>query len=229
LRRAALRLLPMRVADALGVKYVLDGQVQRRDSNLRLSLHLVNGETGIEVWADRLTRRFENLFDLMDEVTAQLAATIVGRVETDAIESARRKPPGNMTAYDYMLRGLDYHRLGCITTENSRKAVYWFDKAIEADPNYGPAYAWRICAASWLPEFNLNAETHYIERALELDPNNPEAQRPRQSSSQNSLRAVPITRMPHSLHWVILETFRFSDKQFPFSSQLKGKNGKSQA
>ena len=168
---------PMRVADALGVKYVLDGQVQRRDSNLRLSLHLVNGETGIEVWADRLTRRFENLFDLMDEVTAQLAATILGRVETDAIELARRKPPGNMSAYDYMLRGLDYHRLGCITTENSRKAVYWFDKAIEADPNYGPAYAWRICAASWLPEFNLNAETHYIERALELDPNNPEAQR----------------------------------------------------
>jgi adenylate cyclase len=168
---------PMRVADTLGVKYVLEGQVQRRDSSLRLGLHLVNGETGIEVWADRLTRRFENIFDLMDEVTAQVAATILGRVETDAIELARRKPPANMTAYDYMLRGLDYHRLGCITTENSRKAVYWFDKAIEADPNYGPAYAWRICAASWLPEFNLNADTHYIERALELDPNNPEAQR----------------------------------------------------
>jgi adenylate cyclase len=168
---------PMRVADTLGVKYVLDGQVQRRDNNLRLGLHLVNGETGIEVWADRLTRRFESVFDLMDEVIAKVAATILGRVEADAIELARRKPPANMTAYDYMLRGLDYHRLGCITTDNSRKAVYWFDKAIEADPNYGPAYAWRICAASWLPGWDLNADVHYIERALELDPNNPEAQR----------------------------------------------------
>jgi class 3 adenylate cyclase/TolB-like protein/Flp pilus assembly protein TadD len=168
---------PTRVADTLGVKYVLEGQVQRHDNNLRLALHLVNGETGIEVWADRLTRRFENVFDLMDEVIAKVAATILGRVEADAIELARRKPPTNMTAYDYMLRGLDYHRLGCITTENSRKAVHWFDKAIEADPNYGPAYAWRICAASWLPEFNINADAHYIERALELDPNNPEAQR----------------------------------------------------
>ncbi len=168
---------PTRVADALGVKYVLDGQVQRRNGNLRVALHLVNGETGIEVWADRLTRPFENLFGLMDEVTAQLAATILGRVEADAIELARRKPPGNMTAYDYMLRGLDYHRLGCVTTENSRKAVHWFDKAIEADPNYGPAYAWRICAASWLPEWDLTKDIHYIERALELDPNNPEAQR----------------------------------------------------
>ena len=168
---------PKRVADSLGVKYVLEGQVQRRDNNLRLGLHLINGETGIEVWADRFTRRFENVFDLMDEVIAKVAATILGRVEADAIELARRKPPANMTAYDYMLRGLDYHRLGCITTENSRKAVYWFDKAIEADPNYGPAYAWRICAASWLPEWDINADTHYIERALELDPNNPEAQR----------------------------------------------------
>jgi adenylate cyclase len=168
---------PMHVANALGIKYVVEGQVQRRDSSVRFVLHLINGETGLEVWAGRLTRSFENVFDVMDELTAQVAATILGRVETDAIESARRKPPGNMTAYDYMLRGLDYHRLGCITTENSRKAVYWFDKAIEADPNYGPAYAWRICAASWLPEFNLNAEAHYIERALELDPNNPEAQR----------------------------------------------------
>ena len=140
-------------------------------------MHLTNGETGIEVWADRLTRAFENVFDLMDDVTKQVAATILGRVESDAIKSARRKPPGNMTAYDFMLRGLDYHRLGCITTENSRKAVYWFDKAIEADPNYGPAYAWRICASSWLPEFNLDAEVRYIDRALELDPNNPEAQR----------------------------------------------------
>src|SRR5262249_54012250 len=149
---------------------------QRRDSNLRLLLHFVNGENGIEGLADRLTRRFENLFYLMDEVTAQMAATILGGGGNDGVELARRQTPGDMSAYDYMLRGLDYHRLGCITTENSRKAVYWFDKAIEADPNYGPAYAWRIWA-SWLPEFNLNAETHYIERALELDPNNPEAQR----------------------------------------------------
>lgn len=168
---------PVRVADTLGVKYVLEGQVHRRDNNLRLGLHLINGETGIEVWADRLTRKFEDVFDVMDEVVAKVAATILGRVESDAIELARRKPPTNMTAYDYMLRGLDYHRLGCVTVENSRKAVSWFDKAIEADPNYGPAYAWRICAASWLPEWNINADMHYIERALELDPNNPEAQR----------------------------------------------------
>jgi adenylate cyclase len=142
-----------------------------------LNLHLTNGESGIEVWADRVSREFNNILDLIDEVTKQVAAMVLGRVEADAIEMARRRPPENMTAYDFMLRGLDYHRLGGITTENSRQAVHWFDKAIDADPTYGPAYAWRICASSWLPEFDLEKEVPFIDRALELDPNNPEAQR----------------------------------------------------
>jgi adenylate cyclase len=166
-----------RVARDLAVKYVLDGQVRRLNSSIRLSLHLTNSETGTEVWADQLTRAFQNLSDLMDEITGQVAATILGRVEADAIATARRKAPENMMAYDFMLRGLDYHRLGSITAENSRQAVHWFDKAIAADPTYGPAYAWRICASSWLPEFDLNREIHFIDRALELDPDNPEAQR----------------------------------------------------
>lgn len=165
------------VARELGVNYVLEGQVRRLGQKIRLSVQLVNGQSATSVWSDRLTREFDDLFDLMEEVTTHIAATILGRVEADAIESARRKPPDNMTAYDYMLRGLDKHRVGGVTHENARRAVAWFDKAIEVDPSYGPAYAWRICASSWLPEFNLDEERVFIDKALELDANNPEAQR----------------------------------------------------
>ncbi|WP_334127770.1 adenylate/guanylate cyclase domain-containing protein [Sneathiella sp.] len=168
---------PSRVARDLGVTYVLEGQVRRLGDKVRLSLELTNGQTGIAVWADRITREFADLFDLLDTMTKRIAATILGRVETDAIEIARRKPPENMTGYDFMLRGLDLHRIGGVTYENIRNAVGWFDKAISEDPMYGPAYAWRICASSWLPEFNLEKERVYIEKALELDANNPEAQR----------------------------------------------------
>lgn len=171
------RVDPAGAAKSLFVRYVLEGQVRRFGDDLRVNLHLTNGESGMEVWADRLSRSFTGAFDLIDNVTKQVAARILGRVESDAIEAARRKAPENMTAYDFMLRGLDHHRLGGITTDNSRRAVRWFDKAIEADPTYGPAYAWRICASSWLPEFNLDAEMHFIDRAIALDPNNPEAQR----------------------------------------------------
>ena len=168
---------PSEVAHDLGVTYVLEGQVRRLGDKVRLSLELTNGETGIAVWTDRITRQFADLFELLDTMTTQIAATILGRVEADAIEAARRKPPENMNGYDFMLRGLDLHRIGGITYDNSRQAVRWFDKAIEEDPSYGPAYAWRICAASWLPEFELTKEKSFIEKALELDANNPEAQR----------------------------------------------------
>ncbi|MAZ03021.1 MAG: adenylate cyclase [Sneathiella sp.] len=168
---------PVDVARDLGVTYVLEGQVRRLGDKVRLSLELTNGQTGIAVWADRMARKFEDLFDLLDSMTTQVAATLLGRLEADAIEVARRKPPENMTSYDFMLRGLDLHRAGGITYDNSREAVSWFDKAINEDPSYGPAYAWRICAASWLPEFDINDEKRYIDKALELDANNAEAQR----------------------------------------------------
>ena len=168
---------PLKVARELGVAYVLEGQVRRLGSKIRLSLELISGKTGTAIWTDRLTREFDDLIALMEDVTSEVAATILGRVEADAIEAARRKRPENMTGYDFMLRGLDKHRAGCITYDNCRQAASSFDKAIAADPTYGPAYAWRICASSWLPEFNLDKEKHFIDRALELDPNNPEAQR----------------------------------------------------
>lgn len=168
---------PSEVAQDLGVIYVLEGQVRRLGDKVRLSLELTNGQTGIAVWTDRITRQFADLFELLDTMTTQIAATILGRVETDAIAIARRKPPENMTGYDFMLRGLDLHRIGGITYENIRLAVSWFDRAIAEDPTYGPAYAWRICASSWLPEFDMKKEKIFIEKAMELDANNPEAQR----------------------------------------------------
>lgn len=166
-----------KMVEELGVNYVLEGRVRRLAGTVRLSLELINGSSGMQVWSDRMTREYDDVFELMDAMTTQIAATILGRVEADAIEIARRKPPENLGAYDYMLRGLDYHRLGSVTWDNMREAVHWFDQAIEADPTYGPAYAWRICASSWLPEFDFDKEKWYIDRAIELDPHNPEAQR----------------------------------------------------
>jgi tetratricopeptide (TPR) repeat protein len=82
-----------------------------------------------------------------------------------------------MTAFECLLRGIDHHRLGGVLEENSREAVRWFSRAIEADPDYASAYAWRVCAASDLPEFNFDESEPDIRRALELDPCDAEANR----------------------------------------------------
>jgi adenylate cyclase len=168
---------PRVVGRQLGVKHVLLGQVRRMGDKVRISVRLVDAETGENLWAERYERFWGELFALVDELVARIAATIVGQVEAADIAEARRKQPENMTTYDYLLRGLEYHRLGGVTSENSREAVKWFERAIESDPNYGLPYAWWTCAASRLPEFDTDKGLKYVNKAIELDENNAEAHR----------------------------------------------------
>jgi class 3 adenylate cyclase/TolB-like protein len=168
---------PARVGEALRVRYVLDGHVRKVGKTIRIGLTLSETEAGAVVWSDKLTRPFENLLDMLDETVSKIAATVAGRIEDAGMVAARRRSPENIEAFECLLRGIDHHRLGGVTDDNAREAVKWFTRAIEADVNYAAAYAWRVCAASWLPEFDLDEGELDIRRALELDPCDPEANR----------------------------------------------------
>jgi len=168
---------PRHVGRELGVKHILEGQVRRLGNQVRISVRLINVQSGEHLWAERFDRPFDELFEILDELVSRIVGTIVGRVEAADMAEARRKRPEDMTAYDYLLRGLEYNRLGGVTLDNPREAVKCFERAIAADPNYGLAYAWRVCAASWLPDFDLDENMKYIQKAIELDENEAEAHR----------------------------------------------------
>jgi adenylate cyclase len=168
---------PRKIGRELGVKHVLFGQVRRMGDRVRVSVRLVNTVNGENLWAERYERPWTKLFDLLDELIACIAATIFGQVEAAGIAEARRKQPKDMTAYDCLLRGLEHHRLGGVTKDNPKQAVAWFERAIEADPTYGLPYAWWVCSATLLPDFDVDKGLRYTKKALELDPNNAEAHR----------------------------------------------------
>jgi TolB-like protein/Tfp pilus assembly protein PilF len=168
---------PKTVARELGVEFVLSGRLRKLGGRVRVSTHLASGESGEQIWAERFDRPWDELFELLDELVARIAATTVGQVETAAIAAARRKRPEVMTAYEFLLRGLECHRRGGVTLDNSREAAMWFERSIKADPDYGLAYAWNVCAASWLPDFDEEEGFCKIQRALELDENEPEIHR----------------------------------------------------
>jgi adenylate cyclase len=168
---------PVAIGEALGVRYVLSGNLRRRGSKVRINLSLAETEEGRLVWNDRVERPFETLLDTVDDIVAHIAATVIGRLEEADMAVARRKRPESMSAYECHLRGLEFHRLGGVTDENLVEAVKWFDRAIEADPNFGRPYAMKICAVSGLPNFDWEQGERIIHRALELDPNDPEANR----------------------------------------------------
>ncbi|HEV2565637.1 MAG TPA: adenylate/guanylate cyclase domain-containing protein [Microvirga sp.] len=168
---------PVRVGAMLGVQYVLEGQVRRIGDQVRIGLTLTETEKGTVVWSDKISRPFAELLDLLDKTAARIAATVFGRMEDAGMVTARRKQPENMSAFECFLRGIEHHRLGGVLEENTREAVKWFTRAVELEPNYAAAYAWRVCAASDLPEFSFPESEPDIRRALELDPCDAEANR----------------------------------------------------
>lgn len=168
---------PQSVGERLGVRYVLTGSVRQLGPRMRLALTLTETESGTVVWSDRLSQSFEELIEGLDALVSRIAATVLGRVEESDIAAARRMKPESMTAFECHLRGLEYHRLGGVTDENMHQAMDWFRRAIEADENFARPWAMLTCSWSNLPDFDLAEGTRNVERALELDPNDPEANR----------------------------------------------------
>ena len=169
------------VGKKLGVAYCLEGSVRRMGDRVRISGQLINTSTGNHVWAEKYDCNFSELFDVQDEIAKSIVSAVAGRVERDALAATKKKPPADMYAYECLLRGLEHHRLGGVTQGDAEQALYWFDKAIEKDPDYGRAYAWWACGIRTLDEWT--GEEHRDEaikagrRALELDDNEAESHR----------------------------------------------------
>ena len=111
------------VARELGVQYVLEGSLQIDGDQVRITAQLIDGTTGNHVWAERYERPLEEVFAIQDEVTQSIAASLAGMhgiVARAGRDVARRKPPGNLQAYENYLLGIEHkHRF---TQEDNQKA-----------------------------------------------------------------------------------------------------------
>ena len=176
---------PKEIGRELGVRYILEGSVRKLGPKMRLSTSLISANRENTVWSNKFDTTIEEIFDIQDELVETIVSTIVGRVEADATQQLSTSRPENLAAYDLVLQGLEYHRRSGIAGENARKAYDLFEKAIEIEPGYARAHAWRACAlanvAEWYPDqFDddwLDDCTGSVTKALEIDPNDPEGHR----------------------------------------------------
>ena len=128
----------VRAAAELGADYLAEGSVRRMGARVRITIQLIEARSGNHVWAERYDCAQDELFDVQDQVIRTIVGTLSGRMNAAGVEMARRKPPANMAAYDYVLRG-DALPVG--TMEGNTEAIVLFRKAIEVDPGYARAYA----------------------------------------------------------------------------------------
>lgn len=133
---------PIKVQDVsreLGVRYVLEGSVQRAGEKVRINAQLIDATTGHHLWAERYDRDMKGLFVLQDEIVQTIVRTLAVKVQSMEFERTMRKATDSLEAYDYVLRGREY--LARTTLSANLKAREMFRQAIELDPRYASAYA----------------------------------------------------------------------------------------
>lgn len=134
----------MEISDKLGVRYLLTGSIRRQASRLRISVELVDVATAAVMWAESYDAAMEDVFDVQDEIAIKIVGKIAIYVRRSEIRKVARKPPTNLNAYDYLLRGLDHlYRLDFASFSQARTLL---ERAREEDPNYAAAYAF---SAHW--------------------------------------------------------------------------------
>jgi len=113
----------------LGVRYVLEGSVQRLGNRVRVSVQLIDAETDTHLWADRLDKDAGNLFVLQNEITTQIAGTL--HVELIGAEAAR--PTVQPDAMDYVLRARALYLGNVPTRHNYAKQIALYERALVLD------------------------------------------------------------------------------------------------
>ena len=113
----------------LGVRYVLEGSVQRSGNQIRVNAQLVDAETDAHLWAERFDGDMSDLFALQDEVTRRIAISL--KLELIVAEAAR--PTGNLDALNLVLRGRSMY-LRPMSRHRDDEIISLFQRAFELDP-----------------------------------------------------------------------------------------------
>jgi adenylate cyclase len=133
------------IGKELGVRYLLEGSVQRDQNRVRVNAQLIDAESGAHLWADRFEEDMADLFKLQDQVVARLARSLDAPLtRTEAERGARSKNPD---AIDLTMRGMDLinHTYQQYSPEEHRKSDHeaqaLFERALQIDPNEANALA----------------------------------------------------------------------------------------
>jgi TolB-like protein/class 3 adenylate cyclase/Flp pilus assembly protein TadD len=173
---------PQGIAAGLGVRYLLEGSIQRDSGRVRVSAQLIEARSGRQLWSERWDRPAEDLFAVQTEIAEQVANRVGGSgglIQQAERNAARRRRPGNLGAYElYLLAG---EKLDQSNRAGVEEAIGLLTRAIDRDP--GLARAWvALSRAQRLSELYGadqvkagQAAYDAATRAVALDPGDAEA------------------------------------------------------
>jgi len=162
------------VSEELGVRYVLEGSVQKAGDRIRVTAQLIDAISGHHLWADRYDRDMKDFFNMLDEIAKKVTIELQVKLTEGDIARISHKTE-NFEAWGHAITAYSIVRRP--TRENVTKARELCEKAIKLDPEY--AFAWGTLGAAHMVEaalgwsgsrdksFKLAVE--YTDQALKLD------------------------------------------------------------
>ena len=128
------------VGQDLGVRFVLEGSIQKAEDQVRITGQLIDATTGHHLWADQYDRELEDLFAVQDEITMHIASALQVELTDGKQAQVRHRSTNNLRARSYAVKGYSLYER--ITKDDNAKARELFEKAVELDPDY--AWAWTM-------------------------------------------------------------------------------------
>jgi TolB-like protein/cytochrome c-type biogenesis protein CcmH/NrfG len=151
------------IGKRLGVAHLVQGSLQRHGDRVRITVRLLDAATRAQLWGEAYDHPFSELVSVPDAITGALVSTLHGQVESALVEQGRRKP--KMAAYGCVLRGIKHLR-GYAPGDNER-AIELFQQAMELDPDYALARAYRGFADIVAHNYD-HAPPEILQRALKM-------------------------------------------------------------
>jgi TolB-like protein/Tfp pilus assembly protein PilF len=175
------------IGELLKVAHILEGSVRKSGDRVRITAQLIRAENGYHMWSDTFDGELTDIFALQDKVANAIFVELKKELNIAADEEAAPAPAprADVGAYELFLRAREMiHQVGGESGYEQARAL--LDEAIEIDPNYAPALAWRAyvefaLADAWgdrngVPLADaLPKVRDYAERALAADPQSPDA------------------------------------------------------
>ena len=131
---------PKAIGEKLGVSTLLDGTVRKQGDRVRIVAQLVNASDGIQLWTRTFDRELKDIFTVQQEIAKAVAESLRVTLLGSA-EKSTQMATNSVEAHNAYLQARFHSQRGNV--EDYRKAITYFDRAIELDPNYALAYAQR--------------------------------------------------------------------------------------
>lgn len=173
------------IARQLGVGNILEGSVQKVADQVRVNVKLIHAQTDSHLWAESYDRRLTDIFVIESEIAKRIAESLQAKLSGREQQALAVKPTNNPEAYDAYLRGLAFEvrsRFSLVSIDLVWKAVGFYERAVQLDPNFALAWA-RLSRADALLYFNgedttpatrREAAKRALENAQNLQPESPE-------------------------------------------------------